>query len=212
MAIFCVALDVYIWAAPRQRSRLTMITVNHCDHLDLCAAMCGDGRSCTALVKFSVAMVVWQCTAPMFTLTGIQQLTMISWILVPHSAAMVISVRQWSYPVRQWLFVSAGPILCLFSFAAPGPLPLQLMSRGYVQGQLDTLHQFPEYLEVIKDDGKPLPVADPGQPQAGTSSEGPVSKRTRYGKKKPKTSKIVVQPEEEEQPDPKEHLRGVGQL
>ena len=47
------------------------------------------------------------------------------------------------------------------------------MSRGYVQGQLDTLHQFPEYLEVIKDDGKPLPVVEPDQPLAGTSSEGP---------------------------------------
>ena len=129
-------------------------------------------------------------------------------------AAMVIYVLRWSYFVRRWLFGSAESILCLFSLAAPGPLPLQLMSRGYVQGQLDTLHQFPEYLELIKDDGKPLSVADPGQPQAGTSSEGPVSKRTRYGKKKPKTSKRVVQPEEErrEQPDPKEYLRGTGQL
>ena len=138
---------------------------------------------------------------------------MISWILVRRCAAMVFYVLRWSYFVRRWPFGSAKSNSCLFSLVAPGPLPLQLMSRGNVQGQLDTLHQFPEYLDVIQDDGKPLPVVEPDQPQAGTSSEGPVSKRTRYGKKKPKTSKRVVQPEEEEeQPDPREHLRGVGQL
>ena len=115
--------------------------------------------------------------------------------------------------MQRWLFGSAKPILCLFSFVAPGPLPLQLMTRGYVQGQLDTLNQFPKYLDLIEDDGKPLPVVDPDEPVAGTcTAEGPVSKRTRYGKKKPKTTKRVVQPEPDEEPDPKEHLRGVGQL
>ena len=74
MSIFCAVLVVYIGAAPKHRSRLNMITVDPCDHLDPCAAMCRDGRSCVALVRFSAAMVVWECVAPMFTLTGIQQL------------------------------------------------------------------------------------------------------------------------------------------
>ena len=41
---------------------------------------------------------------------------------------------------------------------------------------------------------------------------GPCFKEDQVWEEETKTSKRVVQPEEEEQPDPKEHLRGVGQF
>ena len=77
-------------------------------------------------------------------------------------------------------------------FTGPGPLKLQMMTRGFVQSPLDKLHQFPEYMEVIKekrsskrkrgDDQPPQP-----EPAPGSSKEPPqppvepAGKKTRTG-------------------------------
>ena len=103
-----------------------------------------------------------------------------------------------------------------------------MMTRGYVQSQLDKLHQFPEYLEIIQEKkgrGKSSTPAPP-EPQPGTSSqssgqaaaastqeeaEEPVSKRTRTGGKTPLSEKTQT-PGAGKLPEPKPHLAGVGEM
>ena len=104
------------------------------------------------------------------------------------------------------------PNLCFVYVVGPGLLPIQMMTKGFVQGQLDKLHIVPQYLEVLEDDGEALPLKekDPVQDDPGEAStmEGPVAKRTRTGKKSPKAAKPPAG-EEEEEVDP---LKGFGQL
>ena len=60
-----------------------------------------------------------------------------------------------------------------------------MMTRGFCQAQLDKLHQIPEYLEVIEDDGVPLPIQPQQEEAPSKEKEGPPSKKTRstIGKK-----------------------------
>ena len=94
----------------------------------------------------------------------------------------------------------------------PGLIPIQMMTKGFVQGQLDKLHTVPKYLEVLEDDGEALPTKekDPVQDDPGEAStmEAPVAKRTRTGTKTPKAAKPPAG-EEKEEVDP---LKGFGQL
>ena len=101
-------------------------------------------------------------------------------------------------------------------FSGPGALPIQMMTR-FCQAQLDKLHQIPEYLEVIEDDGVPLPI----QPQQGTSQEeapskekeGPPFKKTRSitGKKSVLQQKTRTKVKSGFKPTQLKHLEGVGQ-
>ena len=95
-------------------------------------------------------------------------------------------------------------------------MPLQMMTRGFCQAQLDKLHQIPEYLEIIEDDGVPLPI----QPQQGKSQEEgpskeqeePSSKRTRSttGKKSVLPQKTRTKVKSGFKPTQLKHLEGVG--
>ena len=102
--------------------------------------------------------------------------------------------------------VLRDPNLCFVYLVGPGLLPLQMMTKGFVQAQLDKLHAVPEYLEVLEDDGEPAPTQEKepqADPEGASTSEGPPSKRTRAGNKTPKSSK----PKEKADP-----LKGIGQL
>ena len=103
--------------------------------------------------------------------------------LARRCTAMVHFARRWYENARRWLFVMCILNSLFTCFSGPGALPIQMMTRGFCQAQLDKLHQIPEYLEVIEDDGEPLPI----QPQQVTSQEeapskqkeGPPAKKTR---------------------------------
>ena len=92
-----------------------------------------------------------------------------------------------------------------------------MMTRGFCQAQLDKLHQIPEYLEVIEDDGVPLPIQlQQGTPQEEAPSkekEGPPSKRTRSttGKKSVLQQKTRTKVKSGCKPTQLKHLEGVGQ-
>ena len=116
---------------------------------------------------------------------------------------------------RRWSFRNAYNLL-LTCFSGPGALPIQMMTRGFCQAQLDKLHQIPEYLDVIADDGEPLPI----QPQQGTSEEapskekeGPPAKKTRSttGKKSVLQQKTRTKVKSGFRPTQLKHLAGVGQ-
>ena len=106
--------------------------------------------------------------------------------------------------------------MLLTCFSGPGALPIQMMTRGFCQAQLDKLHQIPEYLDVIADEGEPLPI----QPQQGTSEEapskekeGPPAKKTRSttGKKSVLQQKTRTKVKSGFRPTQLKHLAGVGQ-
>ena len=100
-----------------------------------------------------------------------------------------------------------------------------MMTRGFVQSQLDKLHQFPEYMEVIKekrsskrkrgDDQPPQPEPAPGSskdpPQPPVE---PAGKKTRTGGKEREKTPLTERTETPGTgtlPAPKPHLAGVGE-
>ena len=86
-----------------------------------------------------------------------------------------------------------------------------MMHKDFVLSQINKLKKEEDYTRVIKEGGEPLPPVLPTDPAPTSSKQGPPAKRPKKGRKtlKEKTQKQV---EEEPEPDPLEHLSGVGQL
>ena len=83
--------------------------------------------------------------------------------------------------------------------------------KDFVLSQINKLKKEEDYTRVIKEGGEPLSPVLPTDPAPLSSKQGPAAKRPKKGRKnlKDKTQKQV---EEEPEPDPLEHLAGVGQL
>ena len=86
-----------------------------------------------------------------------------------------------------------------------------MMHKDFVLSQINKVKKEEDYTRVIKEGGEPLPPVLPTDPAPTSSKQGPPAKRPKKGRKtlKEKTQKQV---EEKPEPDPLEHLAGVGQL